>query len=72
MFLYNSLEDKLFWTEWYQALPEFNLLLIFFESDFYLFIFPSYLNCAIFSKHLLAMFRSWFSLNSGDETATYT
>jgi hypothetical protein len=30
MFLDNRQEDKRFWTEWYQALPEFSLLLISF------------------------------------------
>jgi hypothetical protein len=28
MFFYSRREDKRFWTEWKQALPEFNLLLI--------------------------------------------
>jgi hypothetical protein len=44
-------EDKRFWTEWYQALPEFNLLLI---CSYIKFLFvstvPKYLNCVTFSR----------------------
>jgi hypothetical protein len=31
IFLHSQQEDKSFWTEWYQALPEFSLVSVFLE-----------------------------------------
>jgi hypothetical protein len=50
-----------FWTEWWKALPEFSLLFISSWIKFwFVTVVPKYLNCATFSKHLLATFMSWF------------
>jgi hypothetical protein len=49
-----------FWTEWWQALPDFSLLLISFWIKFwFVTVVPKYLNCATFSKDLLPIFMSW-------------
>jgi hypothetical protein len=53
-------EDKRFWTEWQQALLEFNLLLISSWIRLSFVIVPKYLNCATFSNHTLPVFMSWF------------
>jgi hypothetical protein len=48
-------EDKSFWTELLQALPEFCLLFISYCIRFVLVtVVSKYFNCATFSKHLLA------------------
>jgi hypothetical protein len=53
--------EKRFWTEWQQALPEFTLLLISSWIKLsYVTAYPKYLNCATFSKNLLAFFTLWF------------
>jgi hypothetical protein len=49
MLLDSRREDKRFWTERQQAMPEFNLLLIFPWIRFWFVIdVPKYLNCATF------------------------
>jgi hypothetical protein len=53
MFLDGRREDKSLWTEWYQALPEFSLLLISSRISFRsVIVVLKYLNCATFSKHV--------------------
>jgi glucose-6-phosphate-specific signal transduction histidine kinase len=48
-------EDIRFWTEWYQALPEFSLLLITPWIKFwFVTVLPKYLKCATFKRILLA------------------
>jgi hypothetical protein len=60
-FLDSRWEDKRFWTEWYQALPEFGLLLMSSWMKFwFVTVVPKYLNRSTFSKHLLSIFMSWF------------
>jgi hypothetical protein len=73
-FLDSWREDRRFWTEWQQALPEFNLLLISYWIKFWLgIVVPKYLNCATFFQrdrldiHVLM---SWFCLHYGDESTT--
>jgi hypothetical protein len=54
-------EETIFWTEWYQALPEFNLLLIAsWIKCWFVTVVPKYLKCATLPKNLLAIFMSWF------------
>jgi hypothetical protein len=54
-------EDKRFWTECYQALSEFNLLLISSWIKFWsVTVFTKYLNCDTFSNDLFAIFISRF------------
>jgi hypothetical protein len=61
MFLDSRREDRRFWTEWQQAFPEFNLILISsWDKYWFLTVVPKYLNCVTFLKHLLAIFMSWF------------
>jgi hypothetical protein len=51
MFFDSRWEDRKFWTEWYQALPEFNLLLISCWIKFwFLTVIPIYLNSDTFSN----------------------
>jgi hypothetical protein len=46
-FLDSRREDKRFWTEWWQALPEFKLVLISLWLKFWFFtVVPKYLNLA--------------------------
>jgi hypothetical protein len=60
IFLDSRREDKRFWTELYQALSEFNLLLISSWIRFwFVTVVPKYLNCSTFSKDLLSIFMSW-------------
>jgi hypothetical protein len=55
----------MFYTKWWQTLPEFNLLLISAWIIFwFVTVVPKYLNCATFSKDLLAIFMSWICLTS--------
>jgi hypothetical protein len=62
-------EDNIFWTECQQILPEFNLFLILHASNFDLFLsFPNILT----SPYFQSIFILWFSLDSGDETSTYS
>jgi hypothetical protein len=50
-FLDSRREDESFWTEWQQALPEFNLLLISSWIKFwFVTVVPKYLNCAKLSE----------------------
>jgi hypothetical protein len=51
---------KRFWTKWYQAFPEFNLLVISSRAHFRFVTVPKYLSFATFSKNLLAVFMLWF------------
>jgi hypothetical protein len=55
-FIERRREDRRFWIEWWQALPEFNLPLISFWIKFwFLTVIPKYLNCDIFSKDMFAI-----------------
>ena len=57
IFLHNKLEDKRLCTEWQQALPDFNLLLISSWKEFWFGrVVPKYLNCSTLSKDLLSTF----------------
>jgi hypothetical protein len=48
-FLVSRREDRRFWTEWQQALPEFDLLLISSWIRFwFVIVVPKYLNCVAF------------------------
>jgi hypothetical protein len=61
MFLESRREGGKFWTEWYQLLPEFGLLLISSWIKFwFITVVPKYMYYATFSKYLLANFISWF------------
>jgi hypothetical protein len=53
-------EDKRFWTEWWQALPKPNLILLISGWIKFRFItaVPRYLNCAIFSNYLFAILKT--------------
>jgi hypothetical protein len=54
-------EDRRLWTEWYQAFPKFNLLLISSCMQFWPFsVVPRYLNFATSSKDLFAIFMLCF------------
>ena len=56
----SKLEDKRFCTEWYQAFPEFNLLLISSWIEFWFVkVVPKYLNSFNLSKGLLSVFILW-------------
>jgi hypothetical protein len=53
----SKLEDKRFCTEWWQAFPDFNLLLISSWKEFlFVRVVPKYLNCTTVSKDLLTSF----------------
>jgi hypothetical protein len=53
-------EDKRFWTDWKQAFPEFNLLLISsWMSFWFVSVVPKYLNYATFSSDSLVIIL-WF------------
>jgi glucose-6-phosphate-specific signal transduction histidine kinase len=66
-------EDKRFWTEWQQALPEFSLLLISSWIKFWsVTLVSKYLNCVTFWKRLLPIFMSLFCSTLSDKTATCT
>jgi hypothetical protein len=53
-FLGSRWEGKRIWTEWYQALPEFDLLLISSRIKlWFVTVVPKYFKCATTSKHLL-------------------
>jgi hypothetical protein len=55
---------KWFCTEWHQALPQFNLLLISSSTHFLSpGVVHKYFNFDIVSKDSLAIFMSWFQLN---------
>jgi hypothetical protein len=61
MILDSRRENKMIWTEWWQALPECNLLLVSPWIKFrFVNVFPKYLNCDTFSNDLLATFKSRF------------
>jgi hypothetical protein len=62
-----------FWTEYLQALLEFYEYLLLLSSwikFWFVAIVYMYLNCATFLNDVLAISVSWFSLLSGDKTAT--
>ena len=68
-FLYNKPEDKRFYIEWYQAFPDFNLLLISSWIEFWFVRFAStYLDCPTLLYDLLSIFILWFVLHSDLET----
>jgi hypothetical protein len=57
MFLDSRQEYKRLWIKWWQAIPEFSLLLISSGIKFwFVTVVPKYLNCGTFSKDLLAVF----------------
>ena len=61
IFLDTKLEYKIFSTKWYQALPEFILLLIFSWIEFWFVrVVPQYMNCYTLSDELLSVFILWF------------
>jgi hypothetical protein len=54
-------EGRRLWTDWQEAFPEFNLLLISSWMKFWLVTFiPKELNLATFSYYLLAISELWF------------
>jgi hypothetical protein len=60
-YVFIQMKNKRFWTEWWQALPEFNLVLISSWITFwFVTVVPKLFNCATFSKDILATFISWF------------
>jgi hypothetical protein len=65
--------DKIFWTELWQAVPEFDLILISsYMQIWFVSVIPKYLNYAIFSNNLLAIFTLWFSpLHEAQDMNTY-
>ena len=70
-FLDSKMEDKRFCTEWWQAFPDFNLLLIYSWIQFWFVkVAPKYLNSSASSKDLLSIFILWFcpAFWSGDMT----
>jgi hypothetical protein len=53
----SKLEDRRSCTEWYQAFPDFNLLLISSWMEFrFVRVVPKYLNCSTLLKDLLSTF----------------
>ena len=59
-FLDSKLEDKRFCTEWWQALPDFSLLLIYSWTDFsFVKVVPKCWNSFTLSKDLLSLFILW-------------
>jgi hypothetical protein len=61
-FLESRREDRRFWTEWLQALPEFTLLLISSKIKFwFVTVVPKHTNCETLSSSLLVIFmcRYW-------------
>jgi len=63
IFLDRKLEDKRFCTEWQQALPDFNLLLISSWIEFWFVrAVHKYLNCSNLSNDLLSVFLLWLTL----------
>jgi hypothetical protein len=53
-FLDSRREDKRFWTECQQALPELNLLISSWIKFWFVTVVPKYLNCATFSKEFVS------------------
>jgi hypothetical protein len=54
IFFDSKLEDKTFCTEWQQAFPDFNLLLISSWMEFWFVrVVPKYLNCSTVSNDSL-------------------
>ena len=62
LLLDSKLEDKIFCTEWWQAFPYFNVILISFwmKSLFAKFV-PKYLKPSTLSKELFSFFILWLS-----------
>ena len=56
-FLDSNLEDKRFYTEWQQAFPDFNLLLISSTIEFW--FVPKYSKSSTLSKVLLSILTLW-------------
>ena len=56
-FLGSNLEDNRFCTEWEQAFPNFNLLLIYSWIEFW--SVPRYLNSSTLSIEVLSIFTLW-------------
>jgi hypothetical protein len=55
IFLHSRQEGKrLFWTEWQQAIPKFNLLISYWIKFWFVNV-PKYFNSATFSKDLFAI-----------------
>ena len=60
IFLGSKLEDKRFCTEWQQAFPDFNLLLISSDIEFWFVkVVPKYLKSCTLSKELISVFILW-------------
>ena len=58
----SNLEDKSFCTEWQQALPDLNRLLISSAIEFWFVkVVPKYLNSSTLSKVLFPIHRNWFT-----------
>ena len=59
-FLDSNLEDKRFCSEWWQAFPDLNLLLISSTIEFWFVkVVPKYLNSSTLSKVLLSILALW-------------
>jgi hypothetical protein len=60
-FLGSRREDRRLWTEWWQALPGCNHILLSWWTKFwFVTLIPKYLNFATFSKAVLALCMLWF------------
>ena len=56
----SKLEDQRFCTEWQQAIPQFNLLLISSWIEFWFVkVVSKYLNSSSFAKELFSLFILW-------------
>jgi len=56
MLLGSKQEDRQFWTEWLQTIPEFNLLSLCTQFSCILFFYHlKYLNCGVFSEDIFAI-----------------
>jgi hypothetical protein len=72
VFLDIKLEDKIFCTEWQQAFPDFNILLISWSMKLrFVRVVPKYLKSSTISKDITYIYVVNF-LHAGLETLSYT
>jgi hypothetical protein len=60
MFFGSRREDRRFWTEWLQALPELSPLMYSWIKFWFVTAVPKYLNCTTFSNYMFPIFISRF------------